>query len=191
MDASESNTPPLAPPTERFPSAPLAPPTEQGGVAITGPRSLWPNALGTLCILWGCCAMLYHAASVFEPEMRRSPSINWIAASVAEFLLGVALFTGGIALARRAGSSIATLRIWACLKIGVTTSLLIFAQLVIIAENNSITHPPDFDRTALGLALNLIWTWMLPVFVLVWIRRRSIRAETAAWNSPPTQGHTL
>lgn len=190
MDLPESNSPPLAPPTERFPPAPLTPPTEQGGIAITGPRSFWPNVLGTLCIIWGCCAMIYHAASVFEPEMRRSPTSGWIVASVAESLLGAALFAGGIALARRARSSIKTLRVWACLKIGVTTSLLIFAQLVIIGVNSSPSRPSDFDRTALGLTINLVWTWLLPVFLLVWLRRPSIRTETTAWNRPHAQRPT-
>jgi len=133
------------------------------------------------------------AADSFAAQNAASERYLWlnVGLSLLATLVAVMLLVGGIQLLRRRASSLALLRAWAVAKLVLALLLagygfLIFTSQLEIFEAE--LQPSGASTTTMrvaaffGIALNLIWQWALPIFMLVWFSRAPIRASTARWN---------
>ncbi len=186
---------------------PAAPPTVPGPLGDgTQSGSLWPSVLGILAVvvgalgtlggLWAAAAPFASAlfvraigggapAFVLDPMDRA----RWwlMAIGLGEAGLAALLLAAGILLLRRRRRTIPLCRTWAALKLALTvvsTGMSYVIQEQTMAMVQSTTAPMSMPMTSMPLVqacLGLAWGWALPVVLLVWLARPSIRDEVAGW----------
>jgi len=117
-----------------------------------------------------------------------------ISLSAVATVLGLLLLAGGVGLVRRRHWSRAALICWAVLKIilAVANGLLVWVVQQQGLQEQSRMMGPGFAPGGAGattvkavtffsLAFAILWGWALPVFLLIWFSRRSIKAQMAQW----------
>jgi uncharacterized membrane protein SirB2 len=127
-------------------------------------------------------------AIVFE-QMQEFKS--WILAFVVGgAVLAAWLLVSGIGILRRqswAGSSAMS---WAVAKMFLVAGQIVFnfqmQQQQFAAISNADKSPFNMGQfgqiiAVVSAVFGLIWGWALPVFLIIWFRRASIKAETASW----------
>jgi hypothetical protein len=187
----------------------MTPPT-QPAVPYTFARpSTWPVVigiiaivLGTLGILGGCWASI--AYPVMEVILRAAPkeaaaglefAREWrtwtLTLGVGSGILAVLLLIAGIGLCRRRRWAISMTWWWAILKMLFVLMSMAMAVTMQQAQFTAIggqgggpaALPPGFNMLmgAVTAGFSLIWGWALPVFMIVWLSRGTIKREIAAW----------
>ncbi|MFQ5491092.1 MAG: hypothetical protein ACE5GE_10250 [Phycisphaerae bacterium] len=157
------------------------------------------GALGMLGGLWGMLSPLIvsfmssrmppGAEHAFDATERIK---TWIVAgSILGLLVAGLLLAGGVGLLRRRLWGVSCYRFWAVLKIllvaiNLGVAIAMHATTVEILQSSSpqgSVIPPGLASfmTVIIPALTLIWGWALPVFMLIWLARTKIKAETATW----------
>ena len=191
-----------------IPSAqPVAPPTQPGAIAAPVKRSAWTTVIGILAIVLGGGGFFTGASSAISslmfttymtsiPQQAANLKVmqNWQAWNVASSLLtsalGVLLLVGGITLIMKRSRALKTFNAWALIKIvAVIFTTILTAQVqkdMFAAMRQDPNMPPiggTFYATIgfLGLAINLIWGWAFPIFVLIWFSRDAIQTEVGGW----------
>ncbi len=190
--------------------SPVAPPTEPGQLAMPRGPSSWPTVVGIIAIVlaagamlmgvWGAVSPLFLDAmgKVMPPgqggmfaEMGRHA--GWIVASgLVSMAVAGLLLAGGIGLVKRRRWAIATCRGWAILKIiyAVGSSAVNYQIQEANLEAMSRQTPgmaamPGGVTDAMlvgGTVIGLLWSWAFPVFVLIWLARKTVKAETGSWS---------
>lgn len=171
------------------------------------PEPKWPDALAGICMLFGALGMLIHLLEVAGSVMALlglwekfgSPAKdqqNWfylipaLILATAAFVFSGILFYGGLSLFKRWSWCTRWLNTWAVIKIPlvILASLLGWAVLVMPAYHMFAGHEPETDwgnyTTAFRLLWSfiwLVWEMLLPVFILIWFRRKKIRAIVQSW----------
>lgn len=185
------------------PPAWTTPPTAPGPVQPAPRRSTWPNAFGIIAIIYaslgllgGGCGILITSGLVqfpFNPELPATPAWQtvWtIGIAVVAAVLEVALLVGGIRLINRRASGIGLCRKWAVAYI--IMSLVSIPVNVIIQRDAMMEtqglHPAMASNQAFmmatllfGAIIAIVWTFTLPILMLVWFSRPKIKAEVAQW----------
>jgi hypothetical protein len=113
------------------------------------------------------------------------------ALSLLSMLVAVMLLVGGVQLLRRCSSCATLLRAWAGAKL-ILALLLAGAGWIALAsslEAMQAAQSPGLPSPAvmrgfglIGMAITLLWQWALPIFMLIWFSRGSIRASVERWN---------
>jgi hypothetical protein len=178
-----------------------APPTQAGPLYRPQPGAGWPTVIGVIGIVFGAGALLMTVAGVaFSLMMRNAPNAppmpqfsgRWLPWTIIMILitcgLAVLLLIAGIGIAKRLAWGPRIARVWAVFKI-----LLVIASTIVgfqtqqaaIAAMKQNTGPaPMLNFRVLmeiGICFGLLWGWALPVFMLIWFARRSIKEQTSKW----------
>jgi hypothetical protein len=173
---------------------------------LASPPTAWPTVLGVIAIVFGAGGLLMSAWGAIAPLVIKSwPSFGsgfdpmagvaqwqaWlIAQNIVAVFIAALLLTGGIMLLRRTRASRAVLRTWAALKIilVVAASMIGYqvGQTQLAAMQQAGATAPGMQNFIalfnwIGVAIGVLWGWALPVFMLIWLARRPIRTEMAAW----------
>ncbi len=121
-----------------------------------------------------------------------------IVAEAVKLALAIALLASGVGLLRRRPGSVPLARVWAVAKIvativGTTLGMWIQQDAIRAAVSGSNLPPnapanmPVFmmGGAIIGGLFAIAWGCALPAFMLIWLSRGRVRAETARWASAP------
>jgi hypothetical protein len=142
---------------------------------------------GSLGILGGIlgAVMLLVAGDQVSGHMGGAAGI---ANQVLGFALSVLLLAAGIGLAARRRWAPPAMLIWAVLAIvaalfGTIIGYQVQQEQMEELQNQGAGAAPAWISSTMPLfmLLGMLWALALPVFMLIWLRRPVIRAETATW----------
>jgi len=166
----------------------------------------WPDTLGSICMILAIFGLLVHGLVIagytldltggWEQLGRERPEVNYFTLIPNLFievvLLGLELMLlyGGLAMKMRWISAVAALRGWAMLKIGVVVIRLLrdWGLLIVPIYKMLTNQPPDSTWGHYQTAFMLFWSFvmlawglLLPVFLLLMFKRKSVQEELATW----------
>jgi hypothetical protein len=213
MSANQSGAPTdgtTAPPTSPGPFLPVAKlpvwPTVVGVIAIVfgvlGALGGLAGLLG-LAIMRGLQSSLPAGARAMD--VVRAWAVWTIPLSLVTAGIALLLLAGGVGLVQRRRWAPRMLRCWALLKmfLVVASSVLSWSmpQAVLQAQTSAMSGlTPGFPSTPPGstgvetqmsvsrvleVVLGLLWGWALPVFMLIWLARGTIKTQVAEWGVQP------
>jgi len=197
MDPSPTSEPPAISP----PPMDAAPPARQ---------SSWPTAIGIIAIVFGSMGVLCYGCNSASTLMASAmsgmggqggtaqanmppPPTGLVLIAImfqycSAWLLAVWQLIAGIGLLRRRAWGRTQLIVWALIK--VVVSLIVTGLGVVLAAdfvqylngqlkpvNMTMTVPVYHIISAVSFLIMMIW----PVFVLLWLSRRSVREEANQW----------
>lgn len=184
--------PPAVPPTLRYAvAAPVRPPA-------------WPLAIGIICIVLGAGGVFVNLFGLLSytvlsakmgalqpaPHVLEEMKVSGVLTSLLNVLVAVLLLVAGIGMAQRRRWSVALARVWAVVRILAVVVGMAFAMVLqtrqFAAMPAQVAGPfnmPKFSNAVivLGMVFGLLWGWALPVFVLIWLNRGTIRQQTEGW----------
>ena len=193
------------PPT---PAHPFAPPTERGEIVRPPPRSSWPTVIGTISIIigvLGALAGLWGAAAPFVihsfagklhnqtfPGMETADAWRVWTALLALVAVGLAvlLLVAGIGLVRRRRPAARTATVWAILRMVLVVVQAGVSYQLAQQQFAEMQRDPNLRAMAAGFSgivgtftvvAILLWGWALPLFLLIWFHRRTIKTEVSTW----------
>lgn len=192
------------------PVAPFVPPTQPGGIRAPQGASSWPRIIGIIAIVLGALGILGGLYGMLAPWIVEAiasimprgtegtldavvESANWlIVTSIITTGVAALLLVGGVGLVKRRQWGVGTCRAWAVLKmllVLLNTGVGYFLQQASLAALSEQTpggaQMPQELVTAMvvvGLIFGIAWGWAFPVFILIWLARGKIKAETSAWS---------
>lgn len=165
------------------------------------------GALSAVSNGWGVAAPLFADTMFghFAPEEATeefkaiAPYLRWTSlVSLVGGALSLALLAGGIGLLCRRAWAVRTLLLWAvlkCLHAPAPAVLGYLTQHAAMAQTGAGATPIPgaggvMDAFLIfSAALGVAWGVALPIFVLVWLRRATVRADVATWASAPRAAH--
>ena len=187
----------------------VAPPTEPGLVEMPRGPSSWPKVVGIIAIVLGVGGILGGLSGALSPLMLDAMAsmmpqgqavvaaieemAGWtVAVSLASAVVAGVLLAGGIGLLKRRRWSVRITRIWAFVRLllvianAVLTYQMTKAQFEVMSQQQpgAAAMPAGFGGVVgtISVAFGVIWGWAFPVFVLIWLARGKIKAETSAWD---------
>jgi hypothetical protein len=196
--------PPFPPPT------PTMPPTVRASAPYAPSRSTWPTVLGVIAIVFGALGMLKGIWGLLTPlfldamaDMMPSESAasfevmeEWAsyftAMYTATILVGGVLLAAGIGLIKRRPWGVTAVWLWVFVRMVLAVGEAVLSSR---AQHEQFTAMTRQDPTLQGMgsgfasqmaifsfAITLLWGWALPVFMLIWFLRKTIKAEVAQWS---------
>lgn len=192
--------PPLTPPIQ---PGPLARPA--GYSPYSSPIPVWPTVIGILAIVLGSLGLLGGIWGAVSPLVMKTLFQNmavdpdmpyfsekwtqWtIMSSVVSGAVAVVLIVAGAGMLKRTAWSPRVARIWAVIKMVfvIVNVVLAFQIQQSTMETTAQTGGP---RTVVnvsfltipGIFVGLVWGWALPVFLLIWFGRASIKEQVSKW----------
>jgi hypothetical protein len=189
-------------------TTPVAPPLQPGPLGAVQRAPVWPTVLGVIAVIWGSLSLLGTAVGLLvqgwvprpapgehpEPDAAMLAAVNSPAyqalTTIAGVILGILLVVAGIGLLRRVRWSIGAAKVWswatiAMALIGTVYLLYVFNDLLAAATPEGQQAPMSQGAFAAmmigGAVLGLVWALILPVFMLIWFRRGTIRKQYAMW----------
>lgn len=197
-------------PQESAPAPSVTPPTQAGPLAkpaLYGPGGsvppVWPTVIGVIAAVLGSLDVLGGIWAVLSPVLLKTLLANvaanpnmpqfdaqWaVISGVVAIALGIFLIIVGAGIAKRASWSPKAARTWSIVKIvyvlaGVIIGFSMQQQAAsaatqtsgpgMVVSTNAIMIP--------GLCLGLVWGWALPVFLLIWFGRASVKEQVSKWS---------
>ncbi len=175
-------------------------------------RHVWPVPIGIVIAVFGGGAVLASAWMIVGwlimsrvlPAMAEvnAASVPIEKFAVSQYVLGaigmviaVLAIVAGIGLARRRPWSPRVVVVWSLLKVlygivasGVASAMQADTMSSGIAAAGGAGGTPFNDTFLLAMAIvtfimYALWYSALPIFVLIWMRRPSVRRETARWTN--------
>ncbi len=174
-------------------------------------RGGWATAIGIIAIILGAFNILAGCSGMAWPLMMDGFSsmapagqttgmegvLAWKAWTVPLAFVGLGLgilqLVVGIGILKRRRWAARTAFWWAALKVpyGLVNSILgYFVQqdtFEAMQQQGGAAMPPMGGGffTAMGaftIVFGLVWGWALPIFLIVWLSRKSIKADVAGWS---------
>lgn len=171
----------------------------------SGPK--WPDLLAIACMALGAVGMFIHLLEIAgygmaifgvweklgSPEKDQQ---SWfyllpsMLVAIAAFFFAGLLCYGGLALYKRWHWCTRWLNTWAIIKIPLVliASIIGWAVLIMPAYHMFAGHEPETDWGHYATAFRLVWSFiwlawelLLPVFILVWFRRKNVKALVQSW----------
>jgi hypothetical protein len=204
--AAFPNSPPTIPGDLGLPEKRSAWPTVIGIIAIL---------FGALGLLHGCLTsatpltigfaenMTQNLPQADADQMRavfdgqKKYMIPTVIVGVLLLVCGVMLLAGGIGLYTKRAWSRSTLLAWAALKIIASIAGLIVGILGMQAQTEAIKQMDNSQAGAaaamgqsygyIGAGVGFVWQMLLPIFMLIWFSRASIKAEVESWKELANQ----
>ncbi len=193
-----------------YPTPPsFTPPTAPSPVQPTERPRVWPTTIGVISIVLGSLGIIGGCWGVVSPTFMGALSEQMPQGSIqgaetmakhagmyavsggAGMMVATLLLIAGIGMLRRRPWSVSANRWWAVLKMLLVVGQVAFAILIqdeVVAEitrndPNAAAMGAGFVSVAVGIgfAFVLLWGWAYPVFLLIWLSRRGVKAETASW----------
>lgn len=173
----------------------------------------WPTIIGVIAVIFGSLGALGGCmGSVMMPLMPklnemlsevvpkgRSTGLEafdevgpWLSAlSLVSILIALLLLVGGIGLLRRRPRSAGVCRTWAVVKMLFVVVNAYVGMIVQVRNFEAMQADPNMPMFSgfadiMGVMVfifTLLWGWALPIFLLIWLARRSVRDEIATWRS--------
>jgi hypothetical protein len=198
MNAEEPGPPPW----------PSAPPTEAIPWPVPERPSGWPTAIGVIAIvcgiggiavgLWAAVAPFFMRALLQNvPEQRSGLAVmdEWWPVSVALAIVGVGLavllLIGGVGVLRRGAWAPRACNTWAVLKVllviaNAAVAYVVQKQTLMAMQGQNARMPPGWraisgSMPGMTVCFALLWGWALPIFLLIWPARGTIKEEIAQW----------
>jgi hypothetical protein len=188
------------------PGARAAPPTQPGALRIVR-RAAWPSPLGVIMLVFGILALIYGLLCFILPEFFATftwssdmPSMGelmagyttWYAIDCAGIVIAACVAVAvGIGLMGRRAWALPLGLAWAVFKIIVVACDAVLTMLMGIDQFRSMAESDPSIPLAVVMGVPIgsaavvaLWGWVLPVFLLIWLSRRPIRAEIASWRAP-------
>lgn len=180
------------------PTPPSTWPTVIGIIAIVfGVLGSLQGVLGLLAPLLNRAILRSLPASQQEIVETATPPVVWsIASSLIILGLGVLLLVAGIALLRRAASSRGLCLTWALLKIVIVLVMAVVNFKLASESTNAALAQMQQDpnvppiavgimqgATGAGMCAWVVWSWALPIFLLIWFSRAVIKEQVASWSA--------
>ncbi|MCK4660647.1 MAG: hypothetical protein KAV82_14085 [Phycisphaerae bacterium] len=196
--------------SETVSPAGFTPPTSVGETRQPESRSSWPGVIGIIAIIFGILATLGGIMGFLAPFILdkmgsalpdNSPraiklseaQVSWVMISSSlTVILAVLLLVAGVGLLSRRRWAVKAAMVWAVLKMlyVVVVTMYNYNTLPQQIESISKQNPGAASMPAgsletfaiVGLVVGLLWYWALPVFMLIWFRRKNIRDEIVGWS---------
>lgn len=198
-------------PQESAPAPSVTPPTQAGPLArpasyapYSPPAPVWPTVIGVIGIVLGAGALLLTLGSlgmslILMQSTTRTGTIpmpqfnnQWMPWTIISTLLtcavAILLLVAGIGIAKRLAWGPRLAKVWAVLKlVVVAASVVIGFQMqreAMEAMSQSVGPSPVPNVQmfmGFGMCVGLVWGWALPVFLLIWFSRASVKEEISTW----------
>lgn len=188
----------------------MAPPSDYRDMPAAQANSGWPKVIGIIAIVFGALGTVngvmgfvgqFVAEKIIDivPASQREALEatkelgNWyILDYLVRLVLGVVLIVGGAKLVGRKPGSARILRAWSWLKILASVYSVAVAWQGIPAQVAAMQQDPNMQRSGmstamlefilkLGFVAFFLWCIALPVFLLIWFARRTIKDEIRGW----------
>ena len=160
---------------------------------------------GILGALGGCLGLVMGPVmkALFEVmPTQQAAGMSWMSewqwwmltGSLLGLTLGVLLLVGGLGLQSRRGWGRRVCLGWAGLKVLLVVVNAIIQFQMALDQAEAMKNDPNVQAMPaqfaiimesfgmIGVIVGVIWGWALPVFLLVWLSRRKIRAEVQSWS---------
>jgi len=182
-----------------------APPTVRGEVerpttwVDQAKLRVWPGVLGGIAVVFGFggviaslagLAVMTLSATVGTQHYEMSVMPTWysVVTTLAHVGLGVALGVAGVGLLMKRGWGAWLGRRWAAVKLAVVAgtwllSLAITGDTLMGLLSTGGGLPGGAGSTAFFMSLTMfaLWTLWLPVFMLYWLNKKSVKDDIAGW----------
>jgi len=198
-------------PQESAPAPSVTPPTQPGPLAkpaLYGPGGsvppVWPTVIGVIAAVLGSLDVLGGIWAALTPVLLKRllanvaadpnmPQFNaqWaVISGVVAIALGVFLIIVGAGIAKRAPWSPKAARTWSIVKIvyALASVIIGFSMQQQVASATTTTAGPGMtmmiqpsDFMVWGMCFGLVWGWALPVFLLIWFSRPSVKQQVSTW----------
>jgi hypothetical protein len=173
-------------------------------------ESSWAKVIGIIAIVLGSLGILGGVYGVITPRLlgffeslmppgqdggfeALEQHAGWtVATSLVGMAVAALLLVGGIGLAKRRPWSLATCRVWSVLKIVLVVAnsaiayRLVQTQFAAMGQGGLVAMPmgAGFGKTMaiIAVVMGPAWGWAFPVFLLIWLGRGKIKAETSGWH---------
>lgn len=191
------------------PGQQFAPPTDPGEISTPQRPSNWPTVIGIIAIVFGALGILgglWNAAAVFMVdtmasmmppgqadtfEVMREWRVWTVVFGLMAAVLAVLLLAAGIGLLQRKRGSVQLSRTWAVLKMLFVVGNSVFGYLVQQGTLAALAQQdPNFGKLpgqfigvigVFTIVFIIIWGWALPVFMLIWLSRKKVKADVSRW----------
>lgn len=179
------------------------------GLSPSSTGTGWPTVIGIIAIVFGAGGILGGVLGMLGPAINRvminvmpadqvagieaQAKYQWWAAglSVLATLIALWLLLGGIGLLKKRPAAAGKIKAWAKVKIAFVL-LMVGVQALIQTDVFSATQtqtgggfsmPEGFVLVMVGLTVifMLLWGLALPVFMLIWFGRKSIKNDVEKW----------
>jgi hypothetical protein len=189
---------------------PAAPPVRAGQLGVPPRRPVWPTVVGVICIVYGAFSVLgtifgqLVSRMVPTPAPGEDPEVDaammaaidnpaWQAMILVSGIgLAVLLIAAGVGLVQRRRWSIPTAKVWSWATIVISIISTVYMAYVMndmlaaaaAANQAGGGGPPPAAMGAMmvgGAIFGLLWALLLPVFLLIWLSRGTIKAQVAGW----------
>lgn len=191
----------VTPPTQ---AGPLARPA--GYAPYAPPAPVWPTVIGVIGVVLGAGALLITLGSLgMSLVMMQSttgtstipmPQFNdqWMPWTIVSTLLtcaaAILLLVAGIGIAKRLAWGPRLAKVWAVLKLVVVAAGVVIGfqmqREAMEAMSQSAGSSPvgNAETMVVGLMMcaGLVWGWALPVFLLIWFSRASVKEQVSKWS---------
>jgi hypothetical protein len=187
------------------------PPTLPDAIAAPKGQSAWPTVIGIIAMVFGVLGILMHGVcgivgQLFGAQamrMMQTPDAEaqivmmqqykWLGmgAGLLQTILAVLLLFAGIAMTRRRANCRPLTLGWAYAKMLVVALSSVIGFYVQQAQFEAMTQQQANIPTGtqqmqtvfmfLVIAFGVLWGWALPIFMLIWLNRRTVRDEIAGW----------
>jgi hypothetical protein len=197
-------------PFDQDPAPPVIPPTHPGGFQVPPRESAWPSAVGIIAIVFGSFAILAGCWGVVTPwffallrevlppgqtvglEALEEFRTWTVIVSVLTMAVALMALFAGIGLYQRRRWGVQLGLTWAIVKIPFAVAIGVYDYALQRAqfENMSVQGAggPGLSPglvaglSLIGVVLGLLWRWAFPIFLLIWLSRGKIKAETSQWH---------
>lgn len=189
----------------------MAPPSDYHDISAGQVISSWPKVIGIIAIVFGALGavngvMGFMGQFVAEKVIDIVPTGQreafeatkdlriWVFLDyLVRLALGVVLIVGGSKLVGRKPGSARILRAWSWLKILASVYSVAIAWQAIPTQIAVMQQDPNMQSSGLSTAMLefilklgfvafLLWCIALPVFLLIWFARRTIKDEIRGWS---------
>lgn len=185
----------------------FTPPTQPGAIEQPRKATSWPTVIGVIAIVYGVIGLLGGACGLVSQEVvtdqatsapagmamteeMQSPAMKaWSSVGTVIGLgLSVLLIGGGIQLTRRRRNGGACVKVWAVANI---LMVLVGMGITMTAMTSSMEQMPGtqfpgspgfFEGMIIfSLLVGVLIGCAVPVFMLIWFSRKTIKDEVAGW----------
>jgi len=207
--SNEDFTPDEGESQQAGPASPFTPPTQPGPLArpanytpYASAAPVWPTTIGVIGMVFGAGAILLTlggtAISLVMLKAANAPpapqfSDRWMPWSLASLFVtcavAILILIAGIGIAKRRPWGPRAAKVWAVVKIIFVVASTVYgyqmqkATVEAMQQSSPASPVPDPQMLlGFGMCVGLVWGWALPVFLLIWFGRASVKEEISKWS---------
>ncbi len=194
--------------SQSSPPMPSTPPIQAGPLArpalgyASGAPSTWPTVIGVIGIVFGAGAVLLTLGGFgFALLMRNAPGMppnpqfedRWLPWTLASMFVtcavAILLLVAGVGITKRRAWAPRLAKVWAILKMVIVLGSMIIGfqtqqeTMEALQQSAGPSPMPNLEGlVAFSMCGGVLWGWALPVFMLIWFSRSSVKEEISRWS---------